>query len=156
MSSHLHGFGDLQERLLKLEKQNHRLKQLGAAALIIPALLLVMGQAPSRKTVEASEFILRDNSENVRARLSVDEKLSAAQFVLFDKEGKQRIKADSGLSSFGSRISGGTITIADEHGRDRVFLSSDDFGGGTLSLLDQKGVPGTVLHTDNGNRQMSQ
>jgi hypothetical protein len=65
---------ELQDRLLKLEKQNRRLKQLGVAALIGVAALVVMGQAPSKKTIEANEFILRDDGGNVRARLFVTAK----------------------------------------------------------------------------------
>jgi hypothetical protein len=65
---------DVQERLLKLEMQNRRLKRLGAAALVGVALLLAMGQAPAKKTVEANEFILKDDSGNIRARLFVTAK----------------------------------------------------------------------------------
>jgi hypothetical protein len=60
---------EMQDRLLKLEKQSRRLKQLGAVALIGVTLLVAMGQAPAKKTVEANEFILRDDSGNIRARL---------------------------------------------------------------------------------------
>lgn len=48
---------ELHDRLLKLEKQNRRFKQLGVAAMIGVAALVVMGQAPSKKTNEANEFI---------------------------------------------------------------------------------------------------
>ncbi len=61
---------EIRERLIKLEGQNRRLKQMGAVALVVAASLLVMAQASPFKTVEANEFILRDNSGNVRARLS--------------------------------------------------------------------------------------
>ncbi len=61
MNSH-HGFEYLQDRLLKLEKQNRRFKQLGAVVLAIAAVTVVMGQTPSKKTVEANEFILGDGS----------------------------------------------------------------------------------------------
>jgi hypothetical protein len=45
------------------------------AGLILGALIIVMGQAgPSKKTVEATEFILRDDNGNIRARLFVTEK----------------------------------------------------------------------------------
>ena len=56
----------LMERLEKLEKQNRRLKQVGAVALVLAASILLMGQAPARRTVEANEFILKDASGNVR------------------------------------------------------------------------------------------
>jgi hypothetical protein len=74
MKSQLHGLEDIQKRLLRLEKQNRRLKQLGAAVLILSASVIGMGQMPSKKTVEANEFILRDDGGNIRARLFMTEK----------------------------------------------------------------------------------
>jgi hypothetical protein len=131
MNSCPHNFDDLQDRLLKLEKQNRRFKQLAVAVPIVPGLLLVMGQGSSRKIVEANEFVLRDNSGNMRARLSVDDvKFSTVQLVLFDKEGVQRIKLDS------SDVTGGTLTLASSHGKDQVFLSG--FPSGGVLQLDQE------------------
>jgi hypothetical protein len=69
MDSHPSGFEDLLDRLAKLEKQNRRFKLLGVAALVGVTLLLVMGQAPAKKTVEANEFVLKDDRGNIRARL---------------------------------------------------------------------------------------
>jgi hypothetical protein len=48
VNSQLSGFADLQYRLLKLETQNRRLKRLGAAALIVVTLLVVMGEITSK------------------------------------------------------------------------------------------------------------
>jgi len=145
MNSYPHDFEDLRGRLLSLETQNRQFKQLGVAALIVAASVVVMGQASLRKTVEANEFILRDNSGNARARFGMDEKnFSAAQLVLYDEKGGERVKIDSGA---GALPFGGTVRLSDEHGLTRVYLSSSSMVGGTLSLLDHKGVPGTVLHT---------
>jgi len=147
MTPHTPDLQTILERIEKLERQNRRLKQLGIVALIAAASLVVMGEAPLKKTIEANEFILRDNSGNVRARLSVDEKFSTTQLVLFDKEGKPRITAATGIPS---EFLGATLRIADGHGRDRVFLKTDDVYGGTLSLADQNGDSGTILHGDTG------
>ena len=94
---------DMQNRLLKLEKQNRRLKQVGAVALLVVTVLLIMGEASQKKTFEADEFILRDNSGNVRARLSMNVPTgaapgfpAAAQLVLFDEKGKKRVMLDGG------------------------------------------------------------
>jgi hypothetical protein len=84
MNSQPHGFEDLRDRVLRLEKQNRRLKQLGVAALIIPAILLVMGQAPSRKTVEANEFVLRDDNGNIRAKLFMTKKITTKATTIGD------------------------------------------------------------------------
>ena len=71
MKAQVQGLEDIQDRLLKLERQNRRLKQFGVAVLIASTSLIAMGQAPSKKIIEANEFILRDDSGNVRARLSM-------------------------------------------------------------------------------------
>lgn len=74
MNSRPHNAEDLLDRVAALENQNRRFKQLGAAVLILFASLIVMGQAPSKKTVEANEFILKDDGGNIRARLFVTAK----------------------------------------------------------------------------------
>jgi hypothetical protein len=137
MDSHVSDFKNIQDRLAKLEKQNRRFKQLGAAALVLVASLVAMGQAPSRKTVEANEFILRDSSGNIRARLSIDERtaLAPAQFALFGTDGGQKVTLNSGLA----KIDGGSLRLTDDQGKDRVWLSSSDSLGGRLSLLGEKG-----------------
>jgi hypothetical protein len=43
VNSQLTGIADFQFRLVRLETQNRRLKRLGAAALIVVTLLVVMG-----------------------------------------------------------------------------------------------------------------
>jgi hypothetical protein len=64
----------LARRLDRLERENQRLKRLGALALIGLAALVIMGQAtsaPVANTIEAERFILRDASGNARASLGV-------------------------------------------------------------------------------------
>jgi hypothetical protein len=93
MQSHFDGLEDIQNRLLRLEKQNRRLKQLGAGVLIASASLIVMGQIPSKKAVEANEFILRDDGGKVRVRLAVNAKhaYGAPEMVFFDDKGNARL-----------------------------------------------------------------
>lgn len=136
---------EIQKRLLRLERQNRRLKQTGAAALIAATSLLLMGQASRLNTVEASQFILKDKSGKVRAALSIDERSGNSgpvQLVFYDGEGRQRVKLDSGTAFFG-----GALHLADENGKDRTYISSSDALGGGLSLLDSNGLPGTVINT---------
>jgi hypothetical protein len=66
----------VQERLLKLERDNRRIKQIGGAVMVALALLLLTAQAPQTtksplKSVEANEFVLKDSNGRVRARMSV-------------------------------------------------------------------------------------
>ena len=46
-------------RLERLEKQNSRFKQTGTWAVILAGSLLLMGQAPASRRVEANEFIVK-------------------------------------------------------------------------------------------------
>jgi hypothetical protein len=64
---------ELGNRISKLESQNRRLRRIGAATPVVLTLLVIMGEASSRRTVEANEFVLRDGNGNVRARLSMSE-----------------------------------------------------------------------------------
>jgi hypothetical protein len=83
-------FGDLHDRLVDrlviLEKQNRRFKQLGAALLVLLASLAVMGQAPSKKVVEANEFVLRDDAGKVRAKLLIDQPFEKSALLLYDEK----------------------------------------------------------------------
>jgi hypothetical protein len=98
MNPHVQSFEDMRGRLLKLEKQNRRFKQLGIAALIVPTLLLVMGQAASKKTVEANEFILKDGKGNVRVKLAMSDTAAGAapEIVVFDEKGKTSMRVGLG------------------------------------------------------------
>ena len=113
MISDRRDFIELQDRLSRLEKQNRRCKQLGVAALLVVVSLIVMAQAPSSKTVEANEFILRDGSGNVRARLSMNESRSGPEMVLLDEKGRSRIK----LEGFNESLYGGSVTVFNSQGQ---------------------------------------
>jgi len=78
----------LTERVEKLERQNRRLKQAGAVALIISAAVLLMGQASPNRTVEANEFILKDEGGTVRGRLHMG--ADGPLLALLDANGQVR------------------------------------------------------------------
>ena len=100
MNSHPPAIEDIHNRLLRLEKQDRRLKQLGIALLIVPGLLLVMGQAPSRKTIEANEFLLKDANGRVRARLQigVGDFYGVPELELIDEKGTTMVQLHGGRS----------------------------------------------------------
>jgi hypothetical protein len=50
----------LANRVAKLEAQNCRLKKAGIASFIVAAAIIVMGQAPTKKVIEANEFVMQD------------------------------------------------------------------------------------------------
>jgi hypothetical protein len=156
MNSDIQVFEQVQERLLKLERQNRRFKQAGAAALTVAASLLLMGQTARTKpvqasqsnTVEATQFILKDKTGKVRATFSIDERpdnSGPVQLVFYDGEGKERVRLNSGVLP---SMTGGTLSLADEKGKGRVFISASDALGPSLGLDDSKGFPVTLLTTD--------
>ena len=61
----------LTDRVGKLEMQNRRMKQAGAAALVLAAAVLLMGQDSPNRTVEANEFVLKDSGGNIRGAFAV-------------------------------------------------------------------------------------
>jgi hypothetical protein len=146
MNAHPDGFEDLQGRLLKLEKQNRRFKQLGgtvlSAVLVIAAAVLVIGQVPSKKTVEANEFILRDNSGRVRAKLGMDDKMPG--ITLLNENGQPMVLlADA--SSYRAGI-GGSVQIFNSQGQERGRFVADN--GGMLSLVGGDPKTHTTTLTD--------
>ncbi len=141
MNSHQHSFEDLQDRLAALENQNRRFKQLGAALLIVVTSLIVMGQASSKKTVEADEFIVRDSSGKVRIKLAVDTKSGAPEINLFDAEGKARVKLEAGF------LPG--LSLYDSQERHRgTFATNDILGSSVLMLMHADGKSGTLTRED--------
>jgi len=155
MNDDIQGLRQIQERLLKLENQNRTLKQAGGAVLVVATSLLLMGQTARTKpvqasqsnTVEASQFILKDKTGKVRATFSIDERpdnSGPVQLVFYDGEGKERVRLNSGVVP---SMTGGTLSLADEKGKGRVFISASDALGPSLGLDDPKGFPVTLLST---------
>jgi hypothetical protein len=98
MTSQETALEEVRGRLAKLEKQNRRLKRLGAAALVAAASLALLGQAPAKRTVEANEFILKDAGGKVRARLAFCD--NAPCLVLLDTNANARATLDiTGLTA---------------------------------------------------------
>jgi hypothetical protein len=59
-------------RLDVLERQNRRFKRAGATIVLLAvSATLLMGQARTTKVLEANEFVLKDASGKVRARLGI-------------------------------------------------------------------------------------
>lgn len=124
----------LADRLEKLEKQNRRIKGIGTALLVLAATVVLMGQAPARRTVEANEFILKDMEGKVRGQFSTGG--TGQPFLnLSDESGKERVVLDLNPVMAGLRI-------IDANGMTRVGLHSTEIGQGLtlLTLMDAKGA----------------
>jgi hypothetical protein len=153
MESHIEGVEDIQARLSQLERQNHRLVRCGVALLVAFGSFVAMGQMPSRKSIEANEFILRDDSGKVRARLSMIVPDGAAtgfppvaQLILSDEKGKNRVAVSGGTSSetmkFVQREPRSGVpgfSVFDEQGRARGYFIETNGDGSSVQLLDAKG-----------------
>jgi hypothetical protein len=125
---------DLRERGTKLEAQNRRLKQTAMALLLVAGSLLLTAQTPSRKTVEASEFVLRDDTGKVRARLGMyrGPNPEEPQLALFDEKGQQRVTLTG--DQYAPRL-----TIYDSQGHPRVNAGTA-FDAGLLYMSDEHGT----------------
>ena len=116
-------------RLEKLERQNRRMKQAGAVALILAAAVLLMGQAPATRTVEANEFVLKDSSGTVRGRFSTYEQNT--HLWLYDANGKSRMW-----------LHVGGLVLWDNDGKTRAALSMNE----EETILDLVGTNGSGAH----------
>jgi hypothetical protein len=64
------GMEVLTTRLVKLERENRRMKQIGIVAAVFVSVLFVSAQTKTNKIVDANEFRLVDGAGRVRANLS--------------------------------------------------------------------------------------
>jgi hypothetical protein len=141
MNSSLLGFEDLRERIVRLERQNRRLKQLGLAILAIAVVILLMGQTPSKKIIEANEFILRDDAGNIRARLFMTKETTTTAKELLGIDSSTPVKIPPEA----------TLAMYDSTGQIRVMLNGSDIafenaqghlggelGNGTLMLAGEQ------------------
>jgi hypothetical protein len=139
MTSQETALEEVRERLRKLERQNLRLKRIGLAALILTASLLLMGQASQKRTVEANEFVLRDYTGNVRARLGMyrDPTASPAypeepRLALFDEKGQQSVTLTGDQYA-------PTLTLYDSKGHPRLNVGTG-LDAGLLYMSDEHGT----------------
>ena len=82
---------ELVARLEKLERDNRRLKRLGAAALVLVAALgLIAAAQPIPNVIKAHEFEVVDGAGRVRIRMAVNPQQQGANVTLFDSAGTRR------------------------------------------------------------------
>ena len=171
MESHSHDLEHIQARLLKLERQNRRFKQLGAALVVIITTVLMMGQAvPSTKSIEAQEFILRDATGKIRAKLSMSEERtintgtaekpvpstigSTPTLNLYDDKAVARLTIEGDGTFLGSGF-----VLLGSNGNPVGSFHADQVYGATLNLANAKGKQGVFsypghleLTDDNGSK----
>ena len=131
----------LEQRIKKLENQNRRMKRVGAAVLILSASVLLMGQAPASRTVEANEFILRDSAGRMRGSLSMDLGL-VPELALFDENGREQFSVEA----IGLR--GAVLSMGDMLAERGALLANDSERGAYLRLSDKEGFQTTIGSAD--------
>jgi hypothetical protein len=126
----------LATRLERLERESRRWKTTALAIAIAAAAALVMGQTPTHrlpKSLEAEEFVLRDNRGQVRASLGTIQSPNATVLQIHGDNGKPRTRltvASDGTSS---------LEMMDAGDRVRVLLGVRDNGSPRLWLGNEGG-----------------
>lgn len=122
---------ELLARIEKLERDNRRLKKLGAAALmLIAALGLVAVARPIPNVIRAHEFEMVDNAGRVRIRMAVSPLVPSVS-------------------------AGADISLFDGTGRKGEDLNVNKSGGG-IYLLDSRGNFAATFEHSTGNMTYSQ
>jgi hypothetical protein len=127
----------IQSRLEKLERENRRVKRIGALAALIGGSLLLMGQAKTSRTVEAESFVLKDPQGGLRATLDMWH--GSPMFRLYDTSGVAR----AWLWLAGNGEPG--LTFYDAAGNPMVTLAATKDGA---SLWLNQGAPKTLTMMD--------
>lgn len=181
MSDRIHDH--LTQRLDRLERENRRLKLLGALALLGVAALILMGQtAPTSvaNTLEAERFVLRDGAGHVRGTFGLRADGTAALALTDDTQQDRVVLSVTAPGLPGLDLSDrsgpraglyvradGTaqLSLLDQSDRPRVEIKAHGDGRPSLALLDQntrlrsmlaltaEGATGLTLYDLNGRRR---
>jgi hypothetical protein len=90
---------DLIARVDKLERQTRRLKVMTMAFALGIGATMLMGQAGPVRTLEATAFILKDDTGMVRAKLFMDPVGNGPSLSLYDSNGARRVLIFQGSKS---------------------------------------------------------
>ena len=125
---------DLVGRLEKLERDNRRLKRLGAAALVLAAALgAIYATRPVPAKITAHEFDLVDRSGATRGFMGVRD--GASNITLSDSQGKPGVV----MAALSSGASG--ISLSDSQGKAGVAMTVSPSGEPSVGLSDSQGNP---------------
>ena len=80
-----------EQRLERLERENRRMRRIGAVAVAVAAAVFLVGQGKSKELpdLEARSLTIKDEGGNVRAKLTTAG--AAAGLALMAKDGKVRV-----------------------------------------------------------------
>ena len=147
------------ERLEKLERHNRKLKQMGAVVLVLAASVLLMGQAAPKKTVEANEFILKDENGRISGSWIIVD--GSPQLSFFGQKGNVAVSlGESGVGppkenrQLVMRYGGPFLTLYDADGNRRAWLGVDRDGPG-MAFSDANGDSRAYLRVVEGAPSLS-
>jgi hypothetical protein len=147
-----------EERLLRLEQSNRRLKAgMVAIGVVATALLILGAAAPTPRVITAEKFVLLDSSGRERAELSSNSKAAALQFS--NADGSRALIVSSGstdnaviIDDKKGQIREGLITGAD--GNAQIALMHDGMDQDAFTITDD--AKGTIMaiRDPNGNERV--
>jgi hypothetical protein len=144
----------LARRIERLERAERRWRTVAATAVLGVAAVVLMGQKPAPRIVEAERFILRDAAGRVRAELAVESEQSVAlRFRDPDTMPRLSIGTENGasvlvLNEQGGKVRAGLVTLPhgapaltlyDPNGKNRAELALTREGAPALTILDRDG-----------------
>jgi hypothetical protein len=118
MSTEAPDYEALVNRIGKVEHENRRMKRAGLALVIVAATLVLMGQSQATRVVEANEFVLKDASGHMRARLwfglNPTKSPTTTFLTFYDSTGESDLitLAANEQDHSANLILGGTVTLA--------------------------------------------
>ncbi len=125
---------DLEQRLVRLERANRRMKRIGALVLMVAAAVVLSGAANGKdlSDLEVGSLTLKDKDGKTRAALGVSA-CGAVGLLLTDKAGKTR--AHLVVEANGSPV----LALTDKDGKTRAHLYVGVDGSPVLALSDKDG-----------------
>ena len=144
----------IEHRLQQAERRERRWRLTSVAITIGVTLLVVSGQAPRARVVEAETFVVRDANGHARAQLGIND--SEPGLTLFDTDGRLRaaiaVEPAGPILSFfngdgnpravvGERGDTAFVILRDAEGAPRAAMAIQADGSPSLYLLDDKMTP---------------
>ena len=125
VNEHLNQVNTILTRLERVERENKWMKQIGGFALVVLLSVPLLGQAASKNIVKAEEF------------------------VLVDKDGKERAVLGTGENDLFNMLRGREVgphlVLIDKDGKRRIELALWPEGSPSLFLMDRNGEPRASL-----------
>ena len=126
---------DLADRLTRLERENRRLKRIGAVVLIGIVAVVVMGQAKRPEVhdvLAAKQFILKDGDGKDRARLRMLGE--TVEFAMLDGESSEAIRLTADHDGGAWLLLGGRISLACDDKFAQMYVADERGPNGLIAF----------------------